>query len=64
LNLTAKQAIALQSMAVYNVLGQLVLSVPNAKGVSTVDVSNLTAGNYYLKVVSDKVVSNVKFIKK
>jgi uncharacterized repeat protein (TIGR01451 family) len=64
LNLTAKQAIDLQSIAVYNVLGQLLLSVPNAKGVSTVDVSNLTAGNYFLKVVSDKGTSYVKFIKK
>jgi hypothetical protein len=64
LNLTAKQAIELQSIAICNVLGQLVLSVPNAKGVSTVDVSNLTAGNYVLKVVSDKGTFNVKFIKK
>jgi len=64
LNLTAKQAIELQSIAIYNLLGQLVLSVPNANGVSTVDVSNLTAGNYFLKVVTDKGTSNVKFIKK
>ena len=64
LNLTAKQAIELKSMSVYNVVGQLVLSVPNAKGVSTIDVSNLTAGTYFLKVVSDKGTSNVKFMKK
>ena len=64
LNLTAKQAIELKSIAIYNVLGQLVLSVPNANGVSSIDVSNLTTGNYFLKVVSDKESSNVKFIKK
>ncbi|WP_432671314.1 DUF7619 domain-containing protein [Flavobacterium sp. SM2513] len=64
LNLTAKQAIELKSMEVYNVVGQLVLSVPNAKGVSTVDVSNLTTGTYFLKVLSDKGTSNVKFMKK
>ena len=64
LNLTAKQAIELQSIAIYNVLGQMVLSVPKAKGLSTVDVSNITAGNYFLKVVTDKGVSTVKFIKK
>ena len=51
-------------MSVYNVVGQLVLSVPNAKGVSTIDVSNLTVGTYFLKVVSDKGTSNVKFMKK
>ena len=63
LNITAKQSIELKSMEVYNMLGQLVLSVPNATGVSSVDVSNLTIGTYFLKVVSDKGTSNTKFIK-
>lgn len=64
LNLTAKQAIELRSIAIYNILGQLVLLVPNVTGVSSIDVSNLTKGNYFLKVVSDKGTSNVRFIKK
>ena len=50
-------------MEVYNILGQLVLSIPNANGVDKVDVSNLNAGTYFLKVTSDKGTSNVKFIK-
>lgn len=64
LNITAKQAIELQTLEIYNMLGQLVISVPKANGVSAIDVSNLTTGNYFLKVVSDKGISNVKFIKK
>lgn len=63
LNITAKQSIELKSMEVYNILGQLVLSIPNANGVDKVDVSNLNAGTYFLKVSSDKGTSNVKFIK-
>jgi len=63
LNITSKQAIELQSISIYNVLGQMVVSVPNAKGVSNVDVSNLSTGNYFIKVVSDKGTSNSKFIK-
>lgn len=63
LNITSKQAIALQSINIYNTLGQMVVSVPNAKGVSSVDVSSLSTGNYFIKAVSDKGTSNAKFIK-
>ncbi len=63
LNIISKKAIELKSMEVYNMLGQLVVSVPKANGVSTVDVSNLTAGTYFLKVTTDKGTSNAKFIK-
>jgi len=63
LNITSKQNIELQSISIYNVLGQMVVSVPNAKGVNGVDVSNLSNGNYFIKVVSDKGTSNAKFIK-
>jgi len=64
LNITSKQAIELQSISIYNVLGQMVVSVPNAKRISTIDVSSLSTGNYFIKVVSDKGTSNAKFVKK
>ncbi len=64
LNITSKQAIELQTVSIYNTLGQLVVSVPNAKGVNTVDVSRLSTGNYFIKVVSDRGISNAKFVKK
>lgn len=63
LNITAKQVVEMQSISIYNTLGQMVVSVPNAKGLSTVDVSSLPVGNYFIKVVSDKGSSNAKFIK-
>jgi len=63
LNINSKQNTELQSISIYNVLGQMVVSVPNAKGVNGVDVSNLSTGNYFIKIVSDKGTSNAKFIK-
>ncbi|QSB25181.1 T9SS type A sorting domain-containing protein [Flavobacterium sp. CLA17] len=53
----------IKSIAVYDVLGQLVIAVPNAVDVSTIDVSKLRTGNYFLKVKTDKGTSSSKFIK-
>ena len=64
LKITSKQNIELRSMEIYNMIGQVIISVPNANGISSIDVSSLSTGNYFLKVVSDKGTSNVKFIKK
>jgi hypothetical protein len=63
LNIGTKKTIELQSMAVYDILGQLVIAVPNAQTVSKIDVSKLTTGNYFLKMNTDKGTSSVKFIK-
>ena len=52
-----------ESISIYNSIGQLVLTIPNAKQTSTIDVSSLKTGNYFLKVVSDIGISNTKFIK-
>jgi Leucine-rich repeat (LRR) protein len=64
LNITRKNTIEVQSIAVYDVLGQLVIAIPNAKSVATIDISNLKTGNYFIKVKSDKGTSSMKFIKK
>jgi hypothetical protein len=63
LNIQTKSVIALSSISIYNTLGQLVLVIPNAKETSSIDVSSLTTGTYFIKVVSDKGSSNAKFIK-
>jgi len=63
LNISTKQSIEIQSLAIYDILGQLVIAVPNAKSVSTIDVSKLRTGNYFIKVKSDKGISSMKFIK-
>ncbi|WP_310381002.1 T9SS type A sorting domain-containing protein [Flavobacterium sp.] len=63
LNITAKETIEIKSISIYNALGQLVLVVTNAEKVSKIDVSSLTAGNYFIKINSDKGTSNARFVK-
>lgn len=63
LNISAKETIEVTSINIYNMLGQLVLVIPNAQNTSSVDVSGLTAGNYFIKINSDKGTANTKFIK-
>ncbi len=63
LNIATKDAIEITSINIYNTLGQLVLVIPNAKEIKTVDVSSLSSGNYFIKINSDKGTSNTKFIK-
>ena len=63
LYIRSKNQIELSSISIYNTLGQLVLVIPNAKETSSIDVSHLTSGTYYIQVVSDQGSSNSKFIK-
>jgi uncharacterized delta-60 repeat protein len=63
LNISKKDDIEISSVHIYNVLGQLMMVIPNAKNTATIDVSNLTSGNYFVKINSDKGTSNTKFIK-
>lgn len=63
LNIVTTKEIEVKSIAVYNILGQLVLSLPNVKVISKIDVSNLKAGNYFVKINTDKGSSSIKFIK-
>ncbi|MFV5698944.1 leucine-rich repeat domain-containing protein [Flavobacterium sp. ZT3R17] len=63
LNVDVKNTIEVESIAVYDVLGQLVIAVPNARNISKIDVSKLTTGNYFLKMNTDKGTSSTKIIK-
>lgn len=63
LTIQTKENIEVSSINIYNTFGQLVLLIPNAKDISTIDVSSLKTGNYFIKVLSDKGVSSTKFIK-
>lgn len=63
LNINTTKTIEVHSIAIYDVLGQIVIAVPNAKSVSNIDVSKLRSGNYFIKVKSDKGSSSMKFIK-
>lgn len=63
LNITATQSIEIKSLAIYDILGQLVIAVPNAKSVAAIDVSKLKTGNYFIILKSEKGNSSMKFIK-
>lgn len=64
LNVKTKGDIKAKSFEIYNILGQLVLAVPNAMETTTVDLSEFSSGSYFLKINSDKGSSNAKFIKR
>ena len=64
LNIGTKNTIQLKTMAIYDVLGQLVIAVPNAQNISKIDISKLSIGNYFLKMNTDKGTSSFKIIKK
>ncbi|MBC7523268.1 MAG: T9SS type A sorting domain-containing protein [Flavobacterium sp.] len=61
LNITAKQDSVLSSISIYNTLGQLMSVTSNPS--TTIDVSNLATGSYFVKILSDKGSSSGKFIK-
>ena len=63
LNISSKNSIEVQSIGVYDVLGQLIIAIPNANAVTKIDVSKLATGNYFLKMNTNKGSSNMKFLK-
>ena len=63
LNIQSKNTIEISSISIYNTLGQLVQVFPSAKETTSIDVSSLTTGTYFIKVLSDKGTSNTKFVK-
>ena len=58
-----KAEIGVKSINIYNMLGQMVIAIPNAESVSTIDVSDLKTGTYFIKVNTDKGSANATFIK-
>lgn len=64
LNISKNDNILIENIEIYNVLGQLVITIPNAESVQNIDVSKLTEGQYFIVIKTDKGVSNTKFIKK
>lgn len=64
LNIQIKNTIELNSLSVYNTLGQLVLVIPEVSQVDAIDVSNLKTGSYFIKLITDKGITCSKFFKK
>ena len=61
LNIQTKQDLEVNSIEIYNQLGQIVMAVTNA--VNSVDVANLASGTYFVKVNTEKGSANTKFVK-
>ncbi len=61
LNMQTKQSLAINSVEIYNQLGQIVMATTNA--INSVDVTNLASGTYFVKVNTEKGSANAKFVK-
>jgi hypothetical protein len=65
LNIEAYGTASIQSMQIYNMLGQLLQSIPNSNTEKSIaiDVSQLESGTYFIEITSDKGKTTRKFIK-
>lgn len=61
LTITANESVVMTSINIYNTLGQLVQV--NTNPTEAIDVSGLSSGSYFIKIVSDKGSSTGNFIK-
>ena len=64
-NLTISKTaqITISTVAIFNMLGQQLIVIPNADSLTNVDVSSLGGGTYFLKITSDHGSAVAKFIK-
>ncbi len=63
LNLKLKKGIDVKTIVIYNVLGQEVRKLAFKNDHIKIDVSNLEAGHYFIKIVTPEKVFNTRFIK-
>ena len=61
LNIQTKQDVAVNSIEIYNQLGQIVMAITNA--LNTIDVADLASGAYFVKINTEKGSANAKFVK-
>ncbi|MEZ4853789.1 T9SS type A sorting domain-containing protein [Flavobacterium sp.] len=61
LHISNKNKMEIQSLEIYNVLGQLVMAITHPN--EAIEVSQLKTGNYFVKVTTEKGSSTTKFIK-
>ncbi|GIZ08632.1 T9SS type A sorting domain-containing protein [Flavobacterium sp. UMI-01] len=64
LNIRSQSGEVIESISVYNILGELALDLRANNEISSIDVSNLKTGNYFLKINSNKGTTTIKFAKK
>ena len=61
LNIDNLKNITISSISIYNTLRQVIQVITNPN--KTIAVSELKSGNYFMKIISDKGISNSVFIK-
>ncbi len=61
LNIQSKNDLEIQSVEIYNILGQIVLAVSN--NTNAIDVSSLISGTYFIKVNTENGSINTRFVK-
>jgi len=63
LQIESKDLVEIESIYLYDVLGQLIQVIPNAQNISKIDVSKFQSGNYILQVKTASGASVMKFVK-
>lgn len=63
LNIVKKEGVAINTVEIFNLLGQKIHTISNAPQTTAIDVYHLKSGTYILKTSSDQGISNLKFIK-
>lgn len=61
LTITKRQDVQIDTISIYNTLGQLIQVNTNPN--ERIDVSGLKTGNYFIRIITDKGMSSSKFIK-
>jgi Secretion system C-terminal sorting domain/Domain of unknown function (DUF5122) beta-propeller len=63
LNIVKKEGFEINTVEIFNLLGQSIDKITNAEKTNMFDVSHLESGTYILRINSDHGISNTKFIK-
>lgn len=63
LTISTKNEIGVKSIGIYNTLGQVVLVFTNAETLSSLDVSQLKTGAYFIKLTTNKGTASQQFLK-
>ncbi len=61
LNISTKYQTEIQSVEIYNIVGQVIIAIPNSS--KAIDVSSLETGTYFIKVNTEKGSTTTKFVK-
>jgi hypothetical protein len=63
LNFKTNNDISVNSIEIYNMSGQLVMNIINAKNSKSVDISRLSQGSYIIKIITNNGVLKNVFVK-